>query len=105
MTASENFLVEVMDFLTDEQIRDLTDKAGVIFPIENSEWKDICYICAWVGLSVRLPTCLHNRMMLGEQNEWTRIYSKSLSYIKSDPEWIRPEEYDLGMLNMSNLAG
>jgi hypothetical protein len=103
MTDAESFLAEVMDFLREEDILELTEKAGVRFPMEP-DWKDLCYVCAWVGLKVHLPPSLHNRMMLGEQNEWTRIYSRSLSYIKSTrTEWIRPED-DCDMRSISNLA-
>ena len=64
-----------MLFLTEEDIAELSEKAGVRFPITEARWMDFCYICCWVGVKKRLPDPIHNRMMLGEQNEWTRIYA------------------------------
>ena len=77
MTDTESFLADIMLFLTEKDIEELTDKAGVRFPIVDPTWSDLCYICAWVGLKRELPECLHNRMLLGEVNEWTKIYSRS----------------------------
>lgn len=74
-----------MLFLTEKDVGELTDKAGVRFPIVDPTWGDLCYICAWVGLTRKLPESLHNRMLLGEVNEWTKIYSKTVGSRPSKP--------------------
>lgn len=74
MNDTQSFITELMLFLNEDDIKELTEKAGVRFPISDPTWEDLCYICAWMGLKRGLPDSLHNRMMLGEQNQWVRIY-------------------------------
>lgn len=75
MSDLQEFLGEIMLFLTEDDILELADKAGVMFPIVDPSWADLCYVSAWMGLKRELPGSIHNRMVLGQQNEWTRIYS------------------------------
>jgi hypothetical protein len=71
----KNFVDDIMSFLTKEDIKELHEKAGVKFPLEPGlNWSDLCYICCWMGLKAPLPRSIHNRMMLGEQNDWVKIY-------------------------------
>lgn len=79
MTDIEEFLSEIMIFLTEEDVLELEDKAGVKFPIADPDWEDLCYVCAWMGLKRDLPGSIHNRMVLGKSNDWTRIYAASRS--------------------------
>ena len=60
--------------ITEDDIKELTDKAGVRFPISDPTWEDLCYICCWMGLKRELPDGIRNRMMLGEHNRWVKIY-------------------------------
>mgnify|MGYP006267341127 CR=1 FL=1 len=72
-----------MVFLTEEDISELTEKAGVRFPLDRYEYEDLCYISCWMGLRRKLPDSIHNRMVLGEPNRWVHIYLGSMSTKKT----------------------
>ena len=95
MTDTESFLSEIMLFLTEKDVGELTEKAGVRFPIVDPTWSDLCYICAWVGLTRKLPESLHNRMLLGEVNEWTKIYSRSSVKFLDSGHFIMDKSVDI----------
>jgi hypothetical protein len=75
MTDLQAFTDEIMLFLTGEDVRELEEKAGVRFPLEEN-WTDLCYVCCWMGMKGELPGSVHNRMVLGESNPWTELYLK-----------------------------
>lgn len=74
MDELSNFIGEIMLFLNEDDMVELSDKAGVRFPLEDYGWSDLCYICCWMGFKRKLPDSLHNRMVLGESNVWVRLY-------------------------------
>ena len=74
----QSFVEEIMDFLTEEDVKELEEKAGVRFPLDGLPESDLCYVCCWVGMKRELPGNIHNRMIIGEANEWTRLYAKVL---------------------------
>ena len=80
MTDLESFIHEIELFLTEEDTAELVDKAGVRFPLKGCSWSDLCYICCWMGMKRGLPESIHNRMILGESNGWSRIYIRVLEY-------------------------
>lgn len=75
----KNFVSDIMSFLTCKDIEELSDKAGVRFPLDGCTWVDLCYICCWIGLKDSLPDSIHNRMILGEPNIWVELYIKTKS--------------------------
>jgi len=100
MNDIQSFVAEIMNFITDDEVPELSDKAGVNFKMSadsnkaecilspcgcggEPSWEDLCYICCWVGLMRPLPGSIHNRMVLGEPNQWTRIYLSHLESSKS----------------------
>lgn len=78
MTDIHNFIEELMLFLTKEDVEELQEKAAVKFPLNGLEWPDLCYVCCWMALKKKLPSSIHNRMILGESNDWIRLYIKVL---------------------------
>jgi hypothetical protein len=78
MTDIQSFASEIMEFLTEEDILDLEEKAGVRFPLDLHADLDLCYICCWLGMYRELPHNLHNRMIIGEVNDWSRLYVRVL---------------------------
>jgi hypothetical protein len=70
----EGFLEELMLFLNEEDIVELTEKAGVRFPIVDPSYEDLCYISCWMSMRRKLPDSIRNRMVLGEPNRWVQIY-------------------------------
>jgi hypothetical protein len=70
----ESFLEELMLFLDEEDIVELTEKAGVRFPIVDVSYEDLCYISCWMSMRRKIPDSIHNRMVLGEPNRWVQIY-------------------------------
>lgn len=75
----QDFIQELTDFLTEEDISELTDKAGVRFPLDGYQYRDLCYISCWIGMKRDLPDSIHNRMVLGEPNLWVQIYLKKIN--------------------------
>jgi hypothetical protein len=73
----QSFVEEIMDFLTEEDVKELEEKAGVKFPLDGLQ-SDLCYVCCWMGLKRELPRNIHNRMIIGEANEWSRLYIRVL---------------------------
>lgn len=68
-----------MLFLTEADMLELTEKAGIVkFPLVNPTYEDLCYISCWVGMRKELPGSIHNMMVLGEANTWTKIYLNNL---------------------------
>jgi hypothetical protein len=84
MNDTESFIQELMLFLTEDDIFELTEKAGVRFPLQELSWVDLCYICCWMGIKRELPGSIHNRMVLGEHNQWVRIYLAGSQIKKTD---------------------
>ena len=78
MTDIESFVEEIMSFLTEENIIELSEKAGVKFPLDGLGWSDLCYVCCWMALKGKIPESLHNRMILGEVNSWSSLYARIL---------------------------
>lgn len=78
MTEIQNFVEDIMDFLTEEDVKELEEKAGVKFPLDDDLHYVCFYVCCWVGMKRELPGNIHNRMILGEANEWSRLYVKVL---------------------------
>ena len=79
MSDIKSFISEIMDFLTEEDVKELEEKAGVRFPLDDGLLQsDLCYVCCWVGMKRELPGNIHNRMIIGEANEWIRLYAKVL---------------------------
>lgn len=78
MTDTQSFIEELMSFLTKEDMGELEEKGGVRFPLDGLKWPDLCYICCWMALKKKLTASLHNRMVLGESNDWSRLYIKVL---------------------------
>lgn len=78
MTDIQSFADEIMSFLTEEDISELEEKAGVRFPIKDLQWSDLCFICCWMAFKRDLPRSIHNRMILGEKNDWSNLYVRAL---------------------------
>lgn len=95
MSDLQSFVEEIMDFLTEENIEELSEKAGVKFPLDGLGWSDLCYVCCWMALKGRkIPESLHNRMILGETNSWSSLYARILENRRSK-----------GVADLFNLAG
>lgn len=84
MTDLKSFVFEIEEFINEDDIVQLETKAGIRFPINNLEWADLCYICCWLAMTKKLPDNLHNRMVLGEKNDWTEIYAKAYKHYVYD---------------------
>lgn len=100
------FIADIMDFLTPEDVEELRDKAGVKFTfldgVANSivdcdgkdpTWEDLCYVCCWMGFKRELPGNILNRMVFGEGNRWVK-----LCMTRHMPYWTK-------MSDLFNLAG
>lgn len=78
MTDIQSFVDEIMSFLTEDDISELEEKAGIRFPLKDMHWSDLCFVCCWMAMKRDLPDTIHNRMILGESNGWSDLYVRVL---------------------------
>ena len=68
-----DFQKEIVDLISRLNLEDKLDKS-----LWTTTWnyENCCYMCLWLITDIKctLPENLHNRMILGQQNGWTKTY-------------------------------
>jgi hypothetical protein len=59
------------------------ENSGVRVPLRDHldfyDWEGLCFVCLWLAYrDGGLPLNLHTRMVLGESNNWTKMYIRYL---------------------------